>query len=257
MATLELQIDELYQQPLDQFVAARNALAKTLDRADAARVRRLDKPTVVPWAVNQVYWRARPVYERLLEAGDRLRRAQVAALEGRRADVRGAAEAHRRAIADAAREAEAVSATAGAHPSPDALSRTLEALSLGPAPSPPGRLTQALQPAGFEALAGIAPHGKAPSGPGVKSRSVAGPGTRVEQPPPIDRDDARRAARAAEVARRSAERAARTARAEIAAVERAVALATRAEAAARERWEKARRDLESAERKLRAARQPR
>ena len=54
MAPLDSEIDALYQKPLDEFTAARNTLAKTLAGADAARVRKLPKPTVVPWTVNQL-----------------------------------------------------------------------------------------------------------------------------------------------------------------------------------------------------------
>ena len=156
MSALDSLIDSLYQQPLNEFTQARNTLAKSLSGADAKRVRALAKPTLVPWAVNQVYWRARGAYDRLMKSGERLRTAQIAALEGRDADVRAATETHRRAIADAVREAERLAATAGSKPGTDALARSFEALSLATGPAePPGRLTQPLQPAGFEALAGV------------------------------------------------------------------------------------------------------
>lgn len=155
-SALESQIDGLYRVPLDEFVAARNALAKSLDAADARHVRKLPKPTVVPWAVNQVYWRARPVWDRLMKTGERLRSAQVAALEGRKADLRAAADAHRQAIADAVQQAETIAAAENAHPATDALMRTFEALSLAAKTDErPGRLTKPLQPAGFEALSGV------------------------------------------------------------------------------------------------------
>ena len=155
--SIDAKIDDLYRQPLDGFVPARNALAKTLSGADATRVRALAKPTVVPWAVNQVYWHARHTYDRVIKSGERLRAAQIASLEGRRGtDVREAGEAHRRALADAVKEAEHLAAAAGASPAADALMRTFEALSLASgSPEPPGRLTKALQPSGFEALAGV------------------------------------------------------------------------------------------------------
>ncbi len=163
MSTLESKIDDLYCGALDEFTAARNALAKTLSGAEAARVRKLAKPSLVPWAVNQLYWRSRPTYDRLLTSGARLRKTQIDALEGRRADVRAAGEAHRAAIADAVKEASRLAAAAGVHPAPDALTRTIEALSLmREASDPPGRLTEALQPAGFEALAGVPVRAVAP-----------------------------------------------------------------------------------------------
>src|SRR5947207_15981140 len=88
-------IDELYQAPLSEFTASRNALVKTRRGADATRVRTLAKPSAVAWAVNQVYWRARPVYERALKRGERLGRAQNPATEGKNTRGRGAARAPR------------------------------------------------------------------------------------------------------------------------------------------------------------------
>jgi hypothetical protein len=154
-ATLESRIDALYSSALSGFVEARTALARTLTGADAQRVRKLPKPTVVPWAVNQVYWRARPVWNALIKSGERLHDAQVAALEGRAADLRAATEAHRRAIAEAVKKAEHIASEEGVRPATDALARTLEALSLKHGVEAPGRLTTALEPAGFEALAGV------------------------------------------------------------------------------------------------------
>jgi hypothetical protein len=158
VSALDDKTDDLYRLPLADFTPARNALAKSIGGADAARVRALAKPPLVPWAVNQVYWRARSVYDRLMKSGERLRKAQVDTLEGRAADVRAAGDAHRRAIAEAVAEAGRLAAAAGSKPSPDALMRTFEALSVATEGSePPGRLTQPLQPAGFEALAGVTP----------------------------------------------------------------------------------------------------
>lgn len=166
---IDEQIDDLYRGRLADFVEARNALAKSLKGADAARVRKLPKPTVVPWAVNQVYWRARAVWDRVMKAGERLRTAQVAALEGRKADLRAANEAHRAAVADAVQKAAAIAASDGVHAATDALMRTFEALSLAPdRDGEPGRLAKPLQPAGFEALAGVRI-----TGPVVKEPSAA------------------------------------------------------------------------------------
>src|SRR5262245_12454796 len=126
--------------------------------ADASRIRKLAKPTSVAWAINQVYWKTRRAYDEVLKSGERVRKAQVAALEGRKSDVREASDAHRRAIADAVKEAQRLAAAAGSQPGADALMRTFEALSLASEPpEPPGRLTRELQPAGFEALTGVTP----------------------------------------------------------------------------------------------------
>ena len=90
VSALDAKIDDLYRLPLGEFTGARNALAKSLSKDDAKLVKALEKPTVVPWAVNQVYWRARSTYDRLMKSGEKLRAAQIAALEGRAADVRAA-----------------------------------------------------------------------------------------------------------------------------------------------------------------------
>ena len=260
-SALEPKIDDLYRQPLSEFTGARNALAKTLSGDDAKRVKALAKPAVVPWAVNQVYWRARPAFERVMKSGERLRTAQIDALEGKSADVRAAGEAHRRAIAEAVGEAERQAFAAGSKPAPDALMRTFEALSL--ASEPPealGRLTEPLQPAGFEALAGVKPQqigdpkrvalhpARGPGDPladGARSAKAANPVAsrhpdRVA-PHKTNRDEK------AERARRDADaRAAAEARQREAAVRKAQAQLARVEAAeqqARAAWERAHDEL--------------
>ena len=230
MSALDTRIDELFQQPAAEFTAARNALAKTLSGVDAARVRALPKPTVVPWVVNQVYWRARGVFDRLRKSGERLRAAQIAALKGRSADLRGATEAHRQAIAEAAAQAVRIAQTASVHPGADELTRTLEALSLAPEmPEPPGRLTRPLRPAGFEALTGVTP--------------VVVPAQKAPQ----------HAKREQETAKRE-EAEARRAAAELAKAEAVLDRAQAAETRARIAWERAKRDVESAERGVARAR---
>jgi hypothetical protein len=223
--SLDAKIDDLYRQPLDDFITSRNALAKTLSGADAKRVRALAKPTVVPWAVNQVYWHARPTYDKVIKSGERLRTAQIASLEGRRGvDLREAGDAHRRAVADAVKEAERLAAAAGASPAADALMRTFETLSLASGSAEaPGRLTKALQPAGFEALAGVTP--KPPAPLAFKAREAAGPAG---------------AAAGSKSDRKKEQAAAEAARKRDAAIKTAAAAVARAEAAeqlARTAWE--------------------
>ena len=107
-----------------EFTAARNALAKTLKGAEATRVKALVKPTAVPWAVNQLYWHRRSTYDRLLTAGGVLRDAQIAALGGRGAAGATSAranEAHRKALAEAVRDASALASEQGVHPATDQL----------------------------------------------------------------------------------------------------------------------------------------
>jgi hypothetical protein len=109
-------IDRLYGLPLEEFVAARDALAKELraggDRERAAEVKKLGKPTRAAWAVNRLA-RDRPKeLGALVDAGAALAGAQEQLLEGADADVlRGAAEAARRLVDALADESEADGAT--------------------------------------------------------------------------------------------------------------------------------------------------
>ncbi len=159
---LERAVDDLYKLPPGEFIAARNALAKEQTGEARARVRRLEKPTAVPWAVNQLYWRDRPAFDRLMKAGAALRQAQVDAIEGRPADVPKTAAAHRDALKAAVARGVAIAAPHVVHPDPESLARMLETLSIAAdRPASPGRLTEAVRPSGFEAVAGLAPAGRA------------------------------------------------------------------------------------------------
>jgi hypothetical protein len=240
---LDQQIDELYQLPLGHFTAARNALAKTLTGADATRVKGLEKPTVVPWAINQLYWRDRPVYDRLMKSGAALRAAQIGALEGKKADVRKAGDAHRKALAEAVDRATRLAAEHDAKPGPDPLSRMLEALSISPAPvAHPGRLIDVVQPAGFEALTGITP--LAIAAPSLVKRGETSKAQKRPEPGAIDRE-----------ARRKAEAERREKEAKIAAATRNLERARAAEAQARRALQQAEEELRAAEAALFRAKQ--
>ena len=243
MPSLESSIDQLYQGPLAEFVSARTALAKTVAKTlsgdEAKRVKALQKPAAVAWAVNQVYWHARPVYDRLIKSGAALRTAQISALGGRAADLRGAAEAHGKALAAAVKEAQRLAASAGVNPNPDALTRTLEALSVATkAEEAAGRLTQPIQPAGFEALAGVSVRETAPAA----LRAVSGKQKADPRAPERERKEKEKAEAAAEAERQR--------QAEIKTAQAALAQAQRDEAAARSEWENRKRDREAAERTL-------
>ena len=155
MKGTDAEIDHLYQRPLDQFTAERNALAKRAG-PDAARIRALPKPSVAAWAVNQLYWTDRRSWDSLVAAADNLRRAHKAVLSGRTSDIRAAGKVHDDAV-EAALDATLDILRGSSHPVTDATRQgvinTLRAL---PAPGVrPGRLVTALQPGGFEMLAGL------------------------------------------------------------------------------------------------------
>jgi len=257
--TLESKIDDLYKVALGEFTVARAALAKTLKGGEAQRVKRLQKPTIVPWAANQVYWKARDTYDGVRTSGEQFRRAQVAALNGRSADVRSTAEAHRKAIGDAVAVASRLAAGAGARPSADALARTFEALSLAPElPEPHGRLTRPLQPAGFEALTGVAVRPITRADPVRQVRLVHPASANRAQ---LDlgairsREREARSAAAAEGRRqRELAAAARRTKAAIKSAEVRVEKARKAETRARQAWERAKSDLDAAIHSLAEAR---
>ena len=179
---MESDVDALYKLPLGEFTAARNALAATLKKAgrpaEADAVKALPKPSVSAWAVNQLFWRRRPQFDRLLDAGERLRKAQAAQLTRGTGDVREPLNARREAVALLASAAEGILRDGGYGAARDMLRRvstTLEALSVyGSLPDAPraGRLADDVPMPGFEAMAALLPGGGAS---GAAVRPSAGP----------------------------------------------------------------------------------
>jgi hypothetical protein len=245
--SLDDDLDRLYQLPLTEFTSARNELAKRAG-ARAAEVKKLSKPPVAAWAVNQLHTKDRRAYETLVEAAEALRTAHKVVLAGKRGDLRFASKEHEEAVESALKATLAILADAG-HPVTDAtrhaISQTLRAL---PSDEPPGRLSHALQPGGFEMLAGITIKG---GGAGARAISAAAPkpADKKATPPGEDkkwteaRDDAAAAARDL----REAEHAARRAEFEAARAARATTKAGEALADARADLEKAQTRLEEAE----------
>jgi hypothetical protein len=236
------EIDRLYRLPLADFTAARNALAKT----GGADVRQVAKPTLPAWAVNQLYWRDRKTYNALVAAADAQRRTHHAVLAGRKGDLRAAGKAHDAAV-EAALKATLAIVTADGHPVTDAtrtgILTTLRAL---PGDEPAGRLTQTLQPGGFEMLAGLTIAGarKTQSKAPLARRGKAGMATPKPDPKAVARaraqvDDAARKVRQAEQAARREEFEAARASREAEKAERVAAEARDASEAARELLEEA------------------
>jgi hypothetical protein len=165
--TTKNDIDALFQLPLAEFTAARNALAaklKKAERADeAVEVQVLTKPPVSAWAVNQLYWRHRNAFDRLIGAGDRLRTAQASQLRGKGGELKEPLEARRAALAELTKHAATLLRESGHNPSPDLMRRvttTLEALATygsRTSASAAGRLTEDVNAPGFEALADLLP----------------------------------------------------------------------------------------------------
>jgi hypothetical protein len=246
---LETEIDHLYQLPLAEFTPARNALAKQAG-ADAARVRALTKPPIAAWAVNQLYWQHGDVWNELIAAAENARKAHRAVLAGRSGDVRAAGKVHEEAVEKALKTTMAL-LDAADHPATDAtrhaIATTLRAL---PGDDAPGRLTKALQPAGFEMLSGfpIAPGPARPSRPAPETAAPKKAGGRAE--PKVDAKALTRARHeAASTARalRDAETAARREEFEKVRTEREEKRSAEAVEKAREAVARAKAELEEAE----------
>ena len=163
MAKREDPIDALFRLPLTEFIGARKELAARLKKNgetdEAERVKALAKPPVSAWAVNQLYWNHREAFDELIATGQRFRKAQTS---GKVVNMREALEARREALSQLSDLAAEVLTEAGHNPSLDTLRRitsTLEALSAstssdGPMP---GRLTQDVDPPGFDSFGSFTP----------------------------------------------------------------------------------------------------
>lgn len=164
---LETDLDALFRLPLTEFTAARNALAARLKKVgladEANRVKSLSKPPVSAWTVNQLYWKHRDSFDKLIAAGERFGHAHALQLAGKTADTREPLAARREALSDLLRFADTLLRDSGHNPTPDTLRRittTLETLSSLRPPSEasrPGRLTEDLAPTGFDWLSAFIP----------------------------------------------------------------------------------------------------
>ena len=160
----EEEIDRLYGLPLDEFTRARDELARRVrkegDGERAAEIKQLRKPSLPAWVVNQLARQRQLDMQRLLKAGEQLAGAQVEAMRGQSGDAfLEARRDEQRALEALAAGASEVLADAGRGTAPlDRVLATLRAGSLtedGRALLKSGRLTEELEPPGFEALAGL------------------------------------------------------------------------------------------------------
>jgi hypothetical protein len=178
---LEAEVDALFRLPLAEFTGARNTVAAQLKREkrvdEADFVKTLVKPSVSAWAVNQLYWEHRKEFDRLIDTGARLRKLQASSSSGKLADMRAALETRQEVLLQLSDLATPLLQDAGHSPSLDTLRRittTLEAMSAYAAlPNAPraGRLTQDVDPPGFESLASFVPS----AGPPEKRPNASAP----------------------------------------------------------------------------------
>lgn len=164
---LEGDMDALFKLPLAEFTGARNDLAARLKREgradDSNLIKKLPKPSISAWAVNQVHWNHREAFDGLLATSQRFRQSQSSQSATRMADLRESLDARREALSQLSELATALLREAGHNPTPDTIHRittTLEALSahatLSGGPTP-GRLTQDVDPPSFASLASLMP----------------------------------------------------------------------------------------------------
>lgn len=147
-----MDIDALYQLPLEEFTAARNTLAK---ESDDSAIKKLEKPTLPAWAVNQLYWRERKLYDEVIKTSTQLRTAHKDMLAGKKADVRAAEVFHTEAMRKAKDAIRRILEEAGNSAADAVMTPVTETLDALPTTDPPGRLTRPLRRSGFEALQGI------------------------------------------------------------------------------------------------------
>lgn len=146
------QIDQLYQLPLDEFTAARNALGK--ETGDNS-IKKIEKPNLAAWAVNQLYWHQRKLYDEVVKTSGQVRSAHKQMLAGKAADVRAAETFHHQARRKAREAIRAILEAAGNNASDAVMTPINETLDALPTTDPPGRLTRPLRRTGFEALHGV------------------------------------------------------------------------------------------------------
>jgi hypothetical protein len=240
-------ITDLYGLPLEEFTPARNELAKRLrregDREAAERVAGSKKATAASWAANQLARRRSRETRALIDAGERLRKAQ-ASLGGRDGarKLRDAADAEREAVDRLVSMAPDLASEWGTKLSPAALERLRETLHAAGDEETrellkAGRLTEDRRAVGLGSALSAAP---------------ARPKRAAE--PPAKRTDTERRERIAALRKRldGARRAQREAAGEVRAREREESSARRALEAAERAAERARSGLAEAERKTEA-----
>jgi hypothetical protein len=210
--------DALYGLPLEQFTPERDELAKRLrkegDRDAADRVKKLRKPTVAAWAVNQVARTQPKAIRELGKAGEALRDAQAAIVAGKgSADkLRSATERERAVVQELMDAARGLLSGSGKGLSESVLEDVAETLRAAAVDDDTreavlaGRLDRERRAAGLGAgLEGFAVSGGATRAKPAPAKPKAAPGKAKQAA------EEREAARKVEAQRQEAVRAARAA----------------------------------------------
>jgi valyl-tRNA synthetase len=144
--------DDLYKLPLDEFTSARNTLAR---ESGDNEIKKLEKPNLAAWAVNQLYWRERKLYDDVIKTSTQVRTAYKQMLAGKAADVKAAEVFHTEAMRKAKDAIRRMLEAAGNNASDAVMTPVTETLDALPTTDPPGRLAKPLRRTGFEALQGV------------------------------------------------------------------------------------------------------
>ena len=148
----ESRIDELYAAPLDGFTQARDALAAELkgagDKDGAAAVKKLKKPSLAAWAVNQVVHENPDDIERLFSLRESIENARDAR------ELRSASDDRKHLIATLVSRAETVLEEAGRGTAANTVQAITQTFHAGDTDEDReallrGRLTKELKPGGF------------------------------------------------------------------------------------------------------------
>jgi outer membrane murein-binding lipoprotein Lpp len=149
-------VDALYARPLDEFIAARDAAVRQAtdsgDRLGAARVKRLPKPSVAAWVINQVAREHPDEIAALADLGDELRAATQERDRGRIRALDHLRRERTEGLVRTVREAGEVGGRQVSSAVLDRLTETLTAAVMDPdaaAAVRAGRLSRALQHVGF------------------------------------------------------------------------------------------------------------
>ncbi|MFT7624398.1 MAG: hypothetical protein ACI9WU_003585 [Myxococcota bacterium] len=150
--------EALFRLPLEEFIAARKALAGQLkasgQAAEAKRIEALIKPSLSAWAVNQIHWQHPAVLARLVRTSDVLRDGWLDP------GVRAQATRDRRAaLQSAVAKASTLLEEAGHGTAQNTMRRvstTLQTIASSGNHPDVGFLARDLEAAGFDALADMA-----------------------------------------------------------------------------------------------------
>jgi hypothetical protein len=186
---LEAELDNLYAALPADFTGARNDLAQRLKQAGqveaAAGVKQLRKPTVPLWAVNQLARRHPDDVRALLDAGERLRVAQQAALQGESQELRAATAEERKILHGLTQQAAELLRETGHSADTKRIADTLRAAAVDESGRDllrRGRLTEELEASGFGGFAGMEiPSRSKPKKKAAKPPSPAAKRRREEQ----------------------------------------------------------------------------